>query len=80
MWITLIRITSYNVCYTKLLRDIVKIYNETKIPVIAIMEKEPDLLKMKSALKKYFFDFPEKIEILESFPKPEPFENRNNFV
>ncbi|WP_459201442.1 endonuclease dU [Methanococcus sp. CF] len=55
--------------------DIVKIYNETKIPVIAIMEKEPDVLKMKSALKKYFFAFPEKIEILESFPKPEPFEN-----
>lgn len=55
--------------------DIVKIYNETEIPVIAVMEKEPDLLKMKSALKKYFFDFPEKIEMLESFPKPEPFEN-----
>jgi len=55
--------------------DILEIYNETKIPIIAIMEKEPDLLKMKSALKKYFFEFPEKIEILESFPKPEPFEN-----
>ncbi|MBA2861578.1 DUF99 family protein [Methanococcus maripaludis] len=55
--------------------DIVKIYDETKIPVIVIIERKPDLLKIKSALKKHFFEFPEKIEMIESFPNPEPFEN-----
>jgi len=55
--------------------NILEIYEKTKIPVISIMEKEPDISKMISALEKYFKEFPEKIEMLESFPNPEPFEN-----
>jgi len=45
--------------------DIVKIHEETKIPVIVINRKHPDLKKVKRALFKYFEDGEERWRAIE---------------
>ncbi|MDK2790479.1 MAG: uncharacterized protein PWP15_986 [Methanothermococcus sp.] len=55
--------------------DIFKINEETKKPVIVVVEKKPDRSKMIGALEKYFKDLPNKINLLKSFPEPEKIED-----
>jgi endonuclease V-like protein UPF0215 family len=41
-----------------------KIFEETKIPVVNVVDHEPDMLSIKMALKKYFDDWEERYSIL----------------
>jgi len=45
--------------------NIEEIFNETKIPVITITRDEPDLNKIKNALKKHFSDWENRYEMLK---------------
>jgi len=57
--------------------DIKKIYNETKIPVIVITRKKPNLNKIKKALKN-FVDFEERWLIVKSTGKIYKLEIKKN--
>ncbi|CAB3288878.1 conserved protein of unknown function [Methanocaldococcus lauensis] len=52
-----------------------EIYNKTKKPVIVVIDKYPNKKKIFSALKKYFDDADERINLIKSFPEPEKLDN-----
>ncbi|XRO74696.1 DUF99 family protein [Methanocaldococcus sp. 28A] len=52
-----------------------KINKETKKPVVVVIDKYPNKKKIFSALKKYFNDADERIELINSFPEPERIDN-----
>jgi len=48
--------------------DIERIWKESGIPIVVISRKEPDIAKIKSALKKHFKDWEKRIELIEKYP------------
>ncbi len=57
-----------------------EIYELTGIPVVSIMEKEPNYEKIYSAIKKYFDDWRERIELIESLPKPKKINDNTSYI
>jgi len=53
--------------------DLNRIYERTRIPVVAVMNNLPDYEKIERTLMRYFEDYEERISILRSLPKPERF-------
>ncbi len=51
--------------------NIYEIYEKTRIPVVAVMDRMPNRQKMIEALKKHFDDYEKRISLLKSFPEPE---------
>jgi len=51
--------------------DMNRIFEELKLPVIAVIRKKPDMEKFISALKKVR-NFEKKLEILKKLPEPKP--------
>jgi len=51
--------------------DMNRIFEELKLPVIAVIRKKPDMEKFISALKKVK-NFEKKLEILKKLPEPKP--------
>ena len=45
--------------------DAEKIFNETKLPIITITRKKPDIKKIEEALKKHFNDWEERLKIIK---------------
>ncbi len=54
--------------------NLYEINEKTGIPVVAVIDKMPNLQKMEDALKKHFNDYEERISLLKSFPEPEDIE------
>jgi len=55
--------------------DMNRIFEELKMPVIAVIRKKPDMEKFISALKKVR-NFEKKLEILKRLPQPKPIKTR----
>jgi len=55
--------------------DMNRIFEELKIPVIAVIRKKPDMERFINALKKVN-GYEEKLEILKSLPEPKPVKTR----